>query len=102
MMDWLTGRFRIWHFSYVCRHQPERIGIELRRMLVDVRGPARWTLARELRLSRREGAIPGALAAVAAFHWKITNSAEIARVFNSLTEEQQARLHSAVKSILPS
>lgn len=101
MMDRLTSRIRIWHFSYVCRHDPERIGMELRRMLADVQGPARWILARELMLSERDGAFPGALGAVAASRWKITSSAEIARVFESLTEEQQARILSAVNSLLP-
>jgi hypothetical protein len=99
MMDGLISKFRIWHFSYTCRHDPERIGIELRRMLVDLRGPARWILARELMLSQRVGAHPGALGAVAASRWKITNSAEIARVFESLTEEQQDRICSAVNLI---
>ena len=90
MMDRLTSKFRIWHFSFVCRHDPERIGIELRRMLV-----------RELMLSRRVGALPGALGAVAASRWKITNSAEIARVYESLTEDQRDRIYAAVDFMFP-
>lgn len=101
MMDRLTSKFRIWHFSFVCRHDPERIGIELRRMLVDLQEPARWTLVRELMLSQRVGALPGALGAVAASRWKITNSAEIARVYESLTEAQRDRIYAAVDFMFP-
>src|SRR5207344_743232 len=39
MMDGLISKFRIWHFGYVCRRDPERIGFELRRMLVELQGP---------------------------------------------------------------
>lgn len=101
MMDRLTGRIRIWYFSYVCRHDPERIGVGLRRMLTDVGGPARWTFERKLMLAKRESAFPGALVAVAASRWKIANRVEIARIIDSLTERQQARIHSVVSSIFP-
>ena len=101
MMDLLISKFRIWHFGYVCRRDPERIGLELRRMLVELQGSARWAHARELMLSERVGTSPPALGAVAASRWKITNSAEVARVFESLTEEQQVRIYSAVDFILP-
>ena len=101
MMDGLISKFRIWHFGYVCRRDPERIGRELRRMLVEFQGSTRWAHARELMLSERVGTSPPALGAVAASRWKITNSAEVARVFESLTEEQQVRIYSAVNFILP-
>jgi len=101
MMDRLISKFRIWHFGYTCRHDPERIGIELRRMLVELRGPVIRAHTLALMRSERVGTLPGALGAVAASRWSITNSAEIARVFESLTDEQQRRLYSAVSSILP-
>ena len=101
MMDGLISKFRIWHFGYVCRRDPERIGRELRRMLVEFQGSTRWAHARELLLSERVGTSPPALGAVAASRWKITDSAEMERVFESLTEEQQARICSAVNFILP-
>jgi len=99
MMDRLISKFRIWHFGYTCRHNPERIGFELRRMLVELRGPDLRAQTLDLMFSEREGTFPGALGAVAASRWKITNSAEIARVFESLTEEQQDRICSAVNII---
>jgi hypothetical protein len=99
MMDGLISKFRIWHFSYTCRHNPERIGFELRRMLAELQGPDRWAHTRDLMIYERVGTYPGALGAVAASRWKITNSAEIARVFESLTEEQQDRICSAVNLI---
>jgi len=99
MMGCVISKFRIWHFSYVCRHDPERIGFELLRMLVEFQGPARWAHTRDLMFYERVGTFPGALGAVAASRWKITDSAEIARVFESLTEEQQERICSAVNFI---
>jgi len=101
MMDRLISKFRIWHFGYTCRHDPERIELELRRMLVELRGPVMRAHTLALMRSERVGTLPGALGAVAASRWSITNSAEIARVFESLTDEQQRRLYSAVSSILP-
>ncbi len=58
MMDGLISKFRIWHFGYVCRRDPERIGRELRRMLVEFQGSTRWAHARELLLSERVGTSP--------------------------------------------
>jgi hypothetical protein len=101
MVSGLISRIRIWHFGYTCRHNPERIGFEIRRMLVELRGPARWAQMRELMLAGNTGTYPRALGAVAASRWKITNSAEIARVFESLTEVQQERIYSVVNFILP-
>lgn len=101
MMDRLVRKFRIWHFGYTCRHNPERIGIELRRVLVEVRGQVLQTHALDLALSECLGTLRGALGAVAASRWKITNSAEITKIFESLTDEQQRRLYSSVRSILP-
>jgi hypothetical protein len=101
MMDRLIGKYRIWHFAYTCRHNPERIGIELRRLLVELRGAELRAQALDQMLSEREGTVPGALGAVAASRWNITNSAEITRVFESLTDEQKGRLRSAVSLKLP-
>ena len=70
-------------------------------MLVELRGPARWAHMRELMLSEHGGAYPRALGAVAASRWNITSSAEVARVFESLTEEQREKIYSAVNFILP-
>ena len=100
-MNRLISKFRIWHFGYTCRHDPERIELELRRMLVELRGPVMRAHTLALMRSERVGKLPGALGAVAASRWKFTNSAEIARVFKSLTDEQQSRLCSAVSLILP-
>jgi len=100
MMDRLISKFRIWHFGYTCRHNPERIGFELRRMLVELRGPDLRAQTLDLMFSEREGTFPGALGAVAASRWKITNSADIARVFESLTDEQRGRLYFSMRSIL--
>jgi hypothetical protein len=101
MMDSLIGRLRVWHFGYVCRHHPERIGIEVRRMLAGLPETARWAHMRDLALSESSGRFPRALGAVAASRWKISNNAEVARVFESLTEDQQERIYSAVDFILP-
>jgi len=101
MMDRLISKFRIWHFGYTCRHNPERISFELRRVLVEVRGPVLRAHALDLTLSERVGTLRGALGAVAASRWNITNSAEITRIFESLTDEQQRRLYSSVRSIMP-
>lgn len=101
MMDNVINQFRLWHFSYTCRHDPERIGLELRRMLVELRGTYERVQALDQKLSEYEGKFPGALGAVAASRWKITDNAEIAGVFESLTDEQKARLCSAVSLILP-
>jgi len=101
MMDGLIGRLRIWHFGYVCRRDPARIGFEVRRMLADLPETARWAHLRDLALSESVGRFPHALGAVAASRWKITNSAEVVRVFESLTEVQQERIYAAVDFILP-
>ena len=101
MMDRLISKFRIWHFGYTCRHDPERIGIELRRVLAEVRGPVLRAHAFDLMLSDRVGTLRDALGAVAASRWNITNSAEITKLFESLTDEQQRRLYSCVRSIVP-
>lgn len=101
MMDRVIRKFRVWHFGYTCRRDPERIGFELRRMLVELRGAELRDQALDLKLSEREGKFPGALGAVAEFRWKITNRAEIASVFESLTDEQKDRLCSAVSVIFP-
>ena len=101
MMDRVISKFRVWHFGYTCRRDPERIGLELRRLLVELRGADLRAQTLDLMLSERVGTFPGALGAVAASRWKITNGAEIARVFESLTDEQQGRLCSAVSLILP-
>lgn len=101
MMDRLIGRLRVWRFGYVCRHNPERIGFEVRRMLADLPETARWAQMRDLALSESVGRFPHALGAVAASRWKITNNAEVVRVFESLTEVQQERIYAAVDFILP-
>jgi len=101
MLDRLIRRFRIWHFTHTCRHDPERIGFEVRRMLVELRGPARWAYMRELMLSESASSYPRALGVVAASRWKITDSAEVARVFESLTADQRERVYAAVDYILP-
>jgi hypothetical protein len=101
MMDRLIGRLRVWRFGYVCRHHPERIGIEVRRMLADLPESARWAQMRDLALSESVGRFPHALGVVAASCWKITNDAEVVRVFESLTEDQQERIYAAVDFILP-
>lgn len=101
MLDRLISRLRIWHFGHVCRHDPVRIGLELRRMLAGLQGPARWDHAQHLMRSSPGRAYPLALSAVAADRWKITDDAEIARIFESLTEEEQDRIHSALRFILP-
>jgi len=101
MMDRLISKFRIWHFAYTCRHNPARIEIEIRRVLVDVRAPVLRAHALDLMLSERAGALCGALGAVAASRWNITSRAEITKVIESLTDEQQRRLYSSVRSILP-
>ena len=99
-MDRLISKFRIWHFGYTCRHDPERIELELRRMLVELRGPVMRAHTLALMRSERVGKLPGALGAVAASRWKITNSVDIARVFESLTDEQRGRLYFSMRSIL--
>jgi len=97
MLDRLIGWLRVWHFGHVCRHDPGRMGVELRRMLAELQGPARWAHAQHLmRSSGQAGAYPLALSAVAAARWKITDSAEIARIFESLTEEERNRIRSAL------
>ena len=101
MMDRLISKFRIWHFGYTCRHNPERIGLALRRVLVEIQGPDHRAQTLDLMLSERVSTLRGALGAVAASRWNITNSAEITRIFESLTDEQQRRLYSSVRSILP-
>lgn len=101
MMNRLIGRMRVWHFGYVCRHDPERIGAEVRRVLAGLPEAARWAHLRDLALSETSGRIPRALGAVAASRWKITSNAEVARVFESLTEDQQERIYAAVDFILP-
>jgi len=101
MMDGLIGRLRIWHFGYVCRRDPARIGFEVRRMLADLPETVRWSHLRDLALSETFGRFPRALGAVAASCWKITNDAEVVRVFESLTEDQQERIYAAVDFILP-
>jgi hypothetical protein len=101
MFDHLISRFRIWHFGHVCRRDPGRIGLELRRMLAELRGPARWAHAQHLMRSGHVCAYPLALGAVAEVRWKITDSAEIARIFESLTEEEKDRILSALNFILP-
>jgi hypothetical protein len=101
MMDSLIGRLRVWHFGYICRRHPERIGLEVRRMLADLPEATRWAHLRDLALSETSGRLPRALGAVAASRWKITNHAEVARLFESLTEDQQERIYSAVDFILP-
>ena len=101
MFDRLIRRLRIWHFTYTCRHDPERIGFEVRRMLVELRGPARWVHMRELMLSESAGSYPRALGVVAASRWKITDTTEVARVFASLTADQRERIYAAVDYILP-
>jgi len=101
MLDRLINRLRIWHFGHVCRHDPGRIGLELRRMLAELQGPARWAHAQNLMRSGRAGDYPLALRAVAESHWKITDSAEIVRIFESLTEEERDRIRSALSFVLP-
>jgi len=101
MMDHLISKFRIWHFAYTCRHNPARIEFEIRRVLVEVRAPSLRAHALDLMLSGRAGTLCGALGAVAASRWNITSRAEITRVIESLTDEQQRRLYSSVRSILP-
>jgi hypothetical protein len=101
MMDRIISQIRVWHFGHTCRRDPARIGLELRRLLVELRGAELRSQALDLKLSGNGGKFPGALGAVAESRWKITNSAEIARVFESLTKEQQVRLCSAVSLILP-
>ncbi len=64
-------------------------------------GPARWAHAQQLMRSGRAGDYPLALRAVAESHWKITDSAEIVRIFESLTEEERDRLRSALSFVLP-
>ena len=101
MMDRLISKFRIWHFGYTCRHNPERIGFELRRVLVEVRGPVLRAHTLDPMLSERVGTLRGALGAVAASRWNIMNSAEITKVLESLTDEQKRRIYSSMRSILP-
>ena len=101
MLDRLISKLRIWHFGHVCRHDPERIGLELRRMLAELQGPERWAHAQQLMQSGRAGDYPLALRAVAERRWKITDSAEIVRIFESLTEEERDRIRSALSFILP-
>lgn len=101
MMDRLIYRLRVWRFGYACRHNPERIGFEVRLMLANLPETDRWTHLRELAFSETSGRFPRALGAVAASRWKITNKAEVARVFESLTKEQQKRIYAAVDFILP-
>jgi hypothetical protein len=96
MLDRLIRWLRAWHFGHVCRHDPGQIGLELRRMLAELQGPARWAHALHLMRSGQAGAYPLALSAVAAVRWKITDSAEIARIFESLTEEERDRIRSAL------
>jgi hypothetical protein len=101
MMKGLIGRLRVWRFGYVCRNDPERIGVEVRRMLADLPETARWAHLRDLAFSESSGRLPRALNAVAATRWKITDSAEVTRVFESLTEAQQERIYAAIDFILP-
>ena len=101
MFDRLISRFRIWQFAQVCRRDPAQIGLELRRMLADLQGPARWSRAQNLMRPGLAGACPPALTAVAAFRWRITDNAVIARIFESLTEEEQDRIRSAISLIPP-
>jgi len=101
MMDRLISKFRIWHFGHTCRHNPERIGCELRRVMVEVRGPVLRAHTPDLMPSERVGTLRGSLGAVAASRWNIRNSAEITKVLESLTDEQKRRLYTSVRSILP-
>ena len=101
MLDNLIARLRIWHFGHVCRNDPERIGLEVRRMLADLPDSVRWAHLRDLAFSETHGRLPRALSAVAASRWNIRSSAEVARVFDSLTEDQQERIYVAVDLILP-
>lgn len=101
MLERLFSRLRIWHFGYVCRNDPERIGFEVRRMLADLPESLRWAHLRDLAFSETSGRFPRALGAVAASRWKIRSSTEVARVFDSLTADQQERIYVAVDLILP-
>lgn len=101
MLDRLISRYRVWHFGYTCRHDPERIGQEFRRLLIEHRAPEQWAHMRGLMLSESAGMFPRALGAVAASRWKITDSDEVGRVFESLTEAQQERIYTALNPILP-
>jgi hypothetical protein len=101
MVDRLISRFRVWHFGHACRHHPERIGIELIRVLVEARDPALRAHTLDLMRSERVGMLRVALLrALAASRWNITNDDDIARVIESLTGEQERRLHSCVSSAL--
>ncbi len=102
MMGRLISKFRIWHFAYTCRHDSERIGFELCRLLIERRGPVRQAQALNLMLAEREGTFSVALGAVAAYRWKITDHAAVNRIFESLNDEQQDRIYASVSSVFDS